>query len=85
MPRLAGTRDAIPGEENTYWIKADHPGSFAGQCRELCGTGHAEMLITVIALSEEDFEDWSDEMAAGVKRAPNGEDEGAVSAAGSGE
>jgi cytochrome c oxidase subunit 2 len=70
VPRLSGTRDAIPGEENTFWIKADHPGSFAGQCRELCGTGHAGMLILVTALSDEDFEDWSREMAAGAKTAP---------------
>jgi cytochrome c oxidase subunit II len=75
VPRLAGTRDAIPGEENTYWIKADNPGSFAGQCRELCGTGHAGMLITVIALDEQDFEDWSREMASGVKGPPEGEDQ----------
>jgi cytochrome c oxidase subunit 2 len=81
VPRLAGTRDAIPGEENTYWIKADQPGSFAGQCRELCGTGHAEMLITVIALDEQDFEDWSREMAAGVKRAPGDKGAGLASAA----
>jgi cytochrome c oxidase subunit II len=85
VPRLAGTRDAIPGENNTYWIKADHPGSFAGQCRELCGTGHADMKILVTALSEKDFEDWSQEMAAGTKRAPGGADEGAVAASGSGE
>ena len=81
VPRLAGTRDAIPGQENTYWIKADHPGSFAGQCRELCGTGHAKMLITVIALDEQDFEDWSREMAAGAKGPPEGEDQ-AVAASG---
>jgi len=84
VPRLAGTRDAIPGEENTFWIKADHPGSFAGQCRELCGTGHAEMLITVIALNDEDFEDWSREMAAGAKGVPE-TDADTVAASGSGE
>jgi cytochrome c oxidase subunit II len=83
VPRLAGTRDAVKGQEERMWIKADHPGSFAGQCRELCGTGHAGMLITVIALSEEDFEDWSREMAAGTKGAPDGEAEGAVVASGS--
>lgn len=81
VPRLAGTRDAVPGQENTFWIKADEPGSYAGQCRELCGTGHAGMKIVVTALSEEDFKAWSEEMAAGAKAAP-GEDESAVTAAG---
>jgi cytochrome c oxidase subunit 2 len=84
VPRLAGTRDAVPGEENTFWIKADHPGSFAGQCRELCGTGHAEMLITVIAQNEQDFEAWSREMAAG-RKVPNDGSEDVVSAESSGE
>jgi len=76
VPRLAGARDAVKGQENVMWIKADHPGSFAGQCRELCGTGHAGMKITVIAQSEEDFEDWSREMAAGTM--PNSSSEDAV-------
>ena len=75
VPRLAGTRDAIPGpgHENTFWIKANHPGSFAGQCRELCGTGHAKMLITVIAQSQEDFDSWSQEMVSGRKTVPESE------------
>jgi cytochrome c oxidase subunit II len=85
VPRLAGTRDAIKGETNTFWIKADHPGSFRGQCRELCGTGHADMLILVTALDEEDFEAWAEEMAAGAKKAPDPSGEDAVAASGSGE
>jgi len=80
VPRLAGTRDAIKGRENVMWIKADHPGSFAGQCRELCGTGHAEMFITVIAQGEEDFDAWSREMAAGTKSVPDSPSEDTVAA-----
>jgi cytochrome c oxidase subunit 2 len=84
VPRLAGTRDAVPGREDVMWIKADHPGSFAGQCRELCGVGHAEMKLTVIAQSEEDFDAWSREMAAGTKTLPDDGPE-TVSSEGSGE
>jgi len=80
VPRLAGTRDAVKGRENVMWIKADHPGSFGGQCRELCGTGHADMLITVIAQSEEDFDAWSREMAAGTKSVPDSTSEDTVAA-----
>ncbi len=84
VPRLAGTRDAVNGRHNVMWIKADETGSYAGQCRELCGTGHAGMLITVIAQSQADFDAWAGEMAAGRKTAPgNGPD--AVSNEGSGE
>ncbi len=84
VPRLAGTRDAVNGRKNVMWIKADHPGSYAGQCRELCGTGHAGMLITVIAQSQADFDTWAGEMAAGRKTAP-GDGPDAVSTEGSGE
>lgn len=78
VPRLAGARDAVKGQDNVMWIKADEPGSYAGQCRELCGTGHAGMLITVVAQSEEDFEAWAEEMAAGVKSVPDSTSEDAV-------
>jgi cytochrome c oxidase subunit 2 len=74
VPRLAGTRDAIPGQENTYWIKADQPGSYAGQCRELCGADHAIMKITLIAQSEADFQEWAQEMTAGSKTVPDSGD-----------
>ena len=80
VPRLAGTRDAIKGRENVMWIKAGHPGSFSGQCRELCGTGHAGMKLTVIAQSEEDFDAWSREMAAGTKSVPDSPSEDTVAA-----
>ena len=49
------------------WIRPTIRASFSGQCRELCGVGHANMKFTVIAQSEEDFEAWQGEMAAGTK------------------
>jgi cytochrome c oxidase subunit 2 len=74
IPRIAGTRDAIPSEDldgdgrrdhvETFWIRVDEPGTYAGQCRELCGTGHAGMLITAYAHSDEDFEAWKAEELA---------------------
>jgi cytochrome c oxidase subunit 2 len=67
IPRIAGTRDAVPGEENRMWIKADKPGSYAGQCREFCGLDHADMKITLIVQSQEDFAAWAEEMRAGVR------------------
>ena len=58
VPRLAGKTDAIPGRENHMWLQADETGSFVGQCAELCGDEHANMLITVVSDTEEDFNDW---------------------------
>jgi cytochrome c oxidase subunit 2 len=85
VPRLAGTQDAIPGKDHKIWIKADHPGSFAGQFRELCGVDHWGMLIRVIAQNQEDFDAWAKEAAAGVKQAPDSGTPSAVAATGSGE
>src|SRR5436309_11037888 len=45
IPRIAGTRDAIPGHEEVFWIEIDEPGTLHGQCREFCGFGHAGMTM----------------------------------------
>lgn len=65
IPRLAGTVDAVPGEVNTFWVRADRPGTYAGQCREFCGIGHADMRLVAHADTEEDFEAWVAEELGG--------------------
>ncbi len=57
-PRLHGKRDLIPGVENVFWIEADEPGIFRGQCAEYCGTQHANMAFQVIALPADEFDAW---------------------------
>ncbi len=58
VPRLNGKRDLIPGVENVFWIQADEPGIFRGQCGEYCGTQHANMALEVIALPQDEFDTW---------------------------
>lgn len=58
VPRLAGKTDAIPGRQNTMWFQSDETGTFDGQCAEFCGKEHAKMRLTVVADSDEDFNDW---------------------------
>jgi len=65
VPKLAGKLDAVPGRTNTMWLKADEPGSFAGQCAEFCGLDHANMSLIMHALGEEDFDAWANELTAG--------------------
>ena len=55
VPSLAGQINAIPGQVNTLWLNA-RQGSYYGQCTELCGTGHAQMLFTVVALPSNKFQ-----------------------------
>ncbi len=49
IPALGGKIQAIPGRTNHSWFRADAPGSYEGQCAELCGVFHASMLATVVA------------------------------------
>lgn len=58
VPRLNGKRDMIPGLKTFFWIQADEPGVYRGQCGEYCGTQHANMAFEVIALEPAEFEDW---------------------------
>lgn len=58
VPRLGGKRDMIPGIENVFWIQADEPGVYRGQCGEYCGTQHANMAFHVVALPPEEFDAW---------------------------
>jgi cytochrome c oxidase subunit 2 len=59
IPALGGKFDAIPGHTNYTWLKV--PGklagtTFRGQCAELCGRNHANMIAHVRALSPDDYE-----------------------------
>ena len=40
------------------WAKIEKPGTYRGQCAELCGINHGFMPIVVKAVSEEDFAKW---------------------------
>jgi cytochrome c oxidase subunit 2 len=58
VPRLSGRLDAVPGKHNTTWIEANDPGTYYGQCTEFCGLSHAAMTITVVAMSQGDYDKW---------------------------
>jgi cytochrome c oxidase subunit 2 len=59
IPELGGKMDAVPGHTNWTWFKipADKAGSvFRGQCAELCGRNHANMLASVRAVTPDEYE-----------------------------
>jgi len=58
MPMLGIKQDAIPGFIHETWAEIDRPGTYRGQCAELCGAGHGFMPIVVEAVSESDFNRW---------------------------
>lgn len=65
VPAFGWKRDAIPGFVNQAWTKIEAPGTYRGQCAELCGKDHGFMPIVVEALSEEDYAAWVDSQRAG--------------------
>ena len=58
VPQLGIKKDTIPGFINETWTVASKPGTYRGQCAELCGRDHAYMPIVVVAVSQEQFTQW---------------------------
>jgi cytochrome c oxidase subunit 2 len=58
VPALGVKQDAIPGFVRDSWFKADKPGTYRGQCAELCGKDHAYMPIVVEAVEPAQYEAW---------------------------
>jgi cytochrome c oxidase subunit 2 len=58
VPDFGWKRDAIPGFINEAWTNVKTPGTYRGQCAELCGKDHGFMPIVVEVLSKEDYAKW---------------------------
>jgi cytochrome c oxidase subunit II len=58
VPALGIKQDAIPGFVRDTWFKADNPGTYRGQCAELCGKDHGFMPIVVEAVEPEKYASW---------------------------
>ena len=67
IPAVGGKFDAIPGHTNYTWLKI--PGKFAGdtfedghvfrgQCAELCGRNHANMVAHMRAVTPQQYEEF---------------------------
>ncbi|HEX8242968.1 MAG TPA: cytochrome c oxidase subunit II [Longimicrobium sp.] len=69
IPQLGGKADAIPGHTNDSWFQVDRPGTFYGECAELCGENHADMRARVIALPPARFQAWLRRQAADIREA----------------
>ncbi len=58
VPELGGKIDAIPGITNQTHFQAEKLGVFHGQCAEFCGADHAQMLLTVVVKTPEEYAAW---------------------------
>ena len=65
VPALGWKRDAIPGFVNQAWTNIEKPGTYRGQCAELCGKDHGFMPIVVVALEQDEFDAWVNQQQSG--------------------
>lgn len=60
LPAFGLKTDAIPGRLNETWTRIDRPGTYYGQCSELCGKDHAFMPIEILAVPKDEFAAWAE-------------------------
>jgi cytochrome c oxidase subunit 2 len=82
VPKFLFKKDVVPGRNNNFDFTIEEPGTYHGQCAELCGAGHAAMVFDVHAVSRADYDTWlADSIAkanATPAPAPSGEAAGAT-------
>lgn len=69
VPELGGKKDALPGYEQYMWFKATEPGTYRGQCAELCGIDHATMSAKVRFVPQEEYESFLTKNKEDIQRA----------------
>jgi cytochrome c oxidase subunit 2 len=69
IPALGGKFDAIPGKVNHTWFKASKVGTYTGQCAELCGLQHAQMLAWVDVMEDTDYRAYVEEQKRRLEEA----------------
>ena len=58
VPDFGVKRDAVPGLFTAAWAKTDVPGTYVGECTELCGIGHPFMPVVVEVKEEAEYNEW---------------------------
>ncbi|MCK9619305.1 MAG: cytochrome c oxidase subunit II [Methylobacter sp.] len=66
VPDLGWKKDTNPGFINEAWTYVEEPGTYRGQCTELCGKDHGFMPIVVIAMNEPEYNAWVEQQKAAV-------------------
>jgi cytochrome c oxidase subunit 2 len=77
IPKLGGKMDAVPGYVNRTWFRippdAIPAGKksviYTGQCAELCGRNHANMLARVVGMRMDDYKAWYQRKVQQVQQA----------------
>ena len=58
VPAFRVKADVLPGRYTTLWFQASQPGEYRLFCSQYCGTDHAEMTGSVVAMAPGDYANW---------------------------
>ncbi len=73
IPAFRVKQDVIPGRYTTEWFQATKLGEYHLFCAQYCGTGHAQMVGTVIVMQPWEYEQWLAGKSSGVTMSSSGE------------
>jgi cytochrome c oxidase subunit II len=59
LPSLGVQKYAIPGTTLTSWTTIEKPGTYYGQCNQICGLNHDAMPIEIKAVPMKDYLAWT--------------------------
>ena len=49
---------AVIGRINKSWFNIVRPGTYYGECNQICGINHSRMPIEVVAMTSDGFQQW---------------------------
>jgi cytochrome c oxidase subunit II len=58
VPPVGVQEYAVVGRTNEAWMQIDRPGTYYGQCNQICGLNHPFMPIEIKAVSKDAFDKW---------------------------
>jgi cytochrome c oxidase subunit 2 len=58
VPAFRVKQDVLPGRYTSLWFQATAAGEYHLFCSQYCGTDHAQMIGTVVAMEDADYQRW---------------------------
>ncbi len=65
VPAFRVHMDVLPDRYTSVWFHATRPGTYHLFCSQYCGTGHAEMVGSVVVMESAEYQDWLKSRAEG--------------------
>jgi cytochrome c oxidase subunit 2 len=60
VPAIGVQEYAVVGRTNESWMRVEKPGTYYGQCNQICGLNHPFMPIEIKAVDKAEFPKWLD-------------------------